>query len=175
MNLERIANALHPMYHKALELYKLSFPSHEQREALSQRKILEDREYHFSLVYDETVFVGLVLYWETESYIYIEHLCISPEARNRQYGEKVLSVLKDMHKIIILEIDPPVESISKRRKNFYERCGFIENPYQHIHPPYHKGNSGHKLMIMSCPDQISREKYDAFNEYLYNRIMNDVF
>ena len=28
------------------------------------------------------------------------------------------------------------ESISQRRKGFYEWCGFVENPYPHVHPAY---------------------------------------
>lgn len=88
MNLEYITNANHPMYRKALALYQISFPHHEQREAFSQEKILAEEEYHFGLIYDETIFVGLVLYWETESFIYIEHLCILPEMRNSNMGKR---------------------------------------------------------------------------------------
>lgn len=32
MQLERLENLNHPMYDKAMELYKISFPVHEQRE-----------------------------------------------------------------------------------------------------------------------------------------------
>ena len=49
------------------------------------------------------------------------------------------------------EIDPPSDDISIHRKSFYERCGFKENAFSHVHPPYHKGNTGHELVIMSSP------------------------
>lgn len=175
MNLEYITNTMHPMYRRALELYQISFPYYEQRELLSQEQILNDNEYHFGLVYDENIFVGLVLYWETESFIYIEHLCILPEMRNKQYGQKVLSHLKNKQKVLILEIDPPVDDISKRRKGFYERCGFKENLFRHIHPPYHRENDGHDLIIMTCLKQISQNEYNAFYRYLQNRIMDNSF
>lgn len=58
--------------------------------------------------------------------------------RNKQYGQKTLSLLAKQGKTLILEIDPPKDDISKRRKGFYERCGFTENFFTHIHPPYHK-------------------------------------
>ena len=137
MNLERITSPLHPLYKQALELYQISFPFHEQREAFSQAAILHDDAYHFDLIYDAGTFVGLVLYWESLDYIYIEHFCILPEMRNKQYGRRALSLLKMRQKTLILEIDPPIDAISVRRKGFYERCGFVENPYPHIHPPYH--------------------------------------
>ncbi|WP_341479213.1 GNAT family N-acetyltransferase [Intestinimonas butyriciproducens] len=139
MNLERITNPSHPMYKPALELYQISFPPHEQREMLSQNTILQDSHYHFDLICDAGIFVGLVLYWERADYIYIEHFCIAPEMRNRQYGQKLLSLLKERKKRLLLEIDPPIDAIAVRRKGFYERCGFVENPYHHIHPPYHRG------------------------------------
>ena len=39
MLLERVINPSHPMYFKALKLYQISFPYHEQREEFSQEKI----------------------------------------------------------------------------------------------------------------------------------------
>lgn len=175
MHLERLTSTGHPMYQRASELYKISFPLHEQREALSQEKILRDRDYHFCLIYDRSVFTGLLLYWEKDSCIYIEHFCILPEKRNKSYGEQALSLLKNSGKTLILEIDPPKDSISIRRKGFYERCGFSENPYPHIHPPYHRGNNGHGLVIMSYPGPLSQEEYNSFHAYLCGRIMEQAF
>ena len=146
MILKRIIQPQDPMYCEALKLYQVSFPYHEQREALSQKNILNDSEYHFDLVYDEETFIGLVLYWESDRFIYIEHFCVLPEMRNKQYGKKTLSLLMKQPKPLILEIDPPVDNISKRRKGFYERCGFIEDSFSHTHPPYHKGNTEHNLI-----------------------------
>ncbi len=107
IHFERIRNKIHPAYDCALELYQGSFPIHEQREELSQAKILCDNAYHFEVIYDAEVFIRLVLYWETANYIYIEHLCILPEMRDKQYGQKTLSIINKKQKIIILEIDPP--------------------------------------------------------------------
>lgn len=175
MRFERITTAEHPMYKKALELYKISFPEHEQREAVSQERILSEDAYHFALIYDEDTFAGLVLYWEEMDYIYIEHFCILPEMRNKRYGQKTLELLKETGKTLILEIDPPVDEVSVRRKGFYERCGFVENPYPHVHPPYHAGNKGHDLVIMTAPEGIPQEMYDRFHEDLYGKVMREAF
>lgn len=175
MNLKRITSPVHPAYKRALELYQISFPFHEQREVFSQAAILNNDDYHFDLIYDEDVFVGLILYWETLDFIYVEHFCILPEMRNKQYGQKGLLLLQEKQKTIILEIDPPIDEISIRRKGFYERCGFAENPYYHIHPPYHRGNKGHELVVMSNPAAITQSEYDAFREYLQDTIMDGAF
>ena len=175
MILERITNADHPMYEKARELYRVSIPYHERREEPSQERILKDDTYHFSLVYDEDSFVGIVLYWEAEDYIYIEHICIRPEMRNHQYGRKTLELIKEKNKTVILEIDPPEDEISIRRKGFYERAGFVENPYEYYQLPYHREDKECPLLIMTYPEVISRELYDDFLDNLKNRFMYRTF
>lgn len=88
MKFERITDAENSMYEKALELYRASFPLHEQREAASQARILGDEAYHFNLIYDGDIYVGLLLCWETRDFIYVEHFCILPEMRNRAIWPK---------------------------------------------------------------------------------------
>lgn len=175
MVLKRITHSAHPMYSAALKLYQASFPQHEQRKRPSQDRILSDEAYHFGLLYDADVFVGLILYWEQERFLYIEHFCILPEMRNKRYGQKALALLAEQGKNLILEIDPPQDDISLRRKGFYERCGFVENPFPHVHPPYHEGHAGHPLVIMTYPRQISEDTFHTFRQYLENTIMKDVF
>lgn len=175
IHLERLKSCNHPLYEKAIELYRISFPYHEQRETPSRKRILEDEAYHFDMILDEKNFVGLVLYWENADFLYIEHFCILPEMRGRKYGQTTLEWLAKSGKSIILEIDPPMDDMARRRKCFYERCGFAENPYPHIHPPYHRGNAGHALVVMTYPHSIDPQTYDRFNAYLKDHIMNHAF
>ena len=76
---------------------------------------------------------------------------------------------------LILEIDPPVDDISIRRKGFYERCGFVENLYSHTHPPYHVGNHGHDFVIMSSPKMLTPNEYDVFFSFLENTVMKNAY
>ena len=154
-----------------MALYATSFPLHEQRERESQLSIMSHPDYHFNLILDGEKFVGLMLCWETIDFIYVEHFCIFPELRNNNYGRRSLELLSRKGKPLILEIDPPIDDISIRRKGFYERAGFVPNPFKHIHPPYHTGNSGHELMIMSYPCRLSESDYDRFNRYLSETVM----
>lgn len=172
MHFIRITSAENPMYHSAMELYRQSFPRHEQRQETFQQKIMSHADYHFSLIYDETLFVGCILYWETAEFLYVEHFFISPDLRNRKYGQRALEELKKQNKTIILEIDPVADDISQRRKGFYERVGFRANPFPHVHPPYHEGNHGHELIVMSCPEEIPESMYQRFNTYLQNTVMD---
>ena len=172
MIFKRIITENDPMFNTAIGLYKISFPIHEQRENKSQIEILGHANYHFNIIYDNDCFVGIILYWETKEFIYIEHFAIDPNLRNGGYGSKVLKQLTDKEKILILEIDPPIDEISIRRKGFYERIGFCENTYAHIHPPYQTNFEGHKLMVLSHPNIINQHTYNMFKNYLDDTVMN---
>lgn len=175
MRFERLTHRDAPMYETALALYGVSFPRHEQRKRPSQDAILANEEYRFTLVYDEEQFVGDILFWETENFIYVEHFCICEGLRGRKYGQRALELLAKRGNTVILEIDPPVDEISIRRKGFYERCGFTANPYPHVHPPYHADCHGHELVIMSSPGPITQREYGAFKDHLDSVVMKDVY
>ena len=154
-----------------MQLYKQSFPVHEQRLPADQKAALLNQEYHFDLVYSQQQFIGLLLYWETESFIYVEHFCTAVELRGRGYGVQALQLLTNPHKPVILEIDPPIDDISIRRKAFYERAGYLANGFYHVHPPYRTQYRGHELVVMSSPRALSEALYNQFFEYLQNTVM----
>ena len=167
----RLTDAADARYADAIALYKESFPIHEQRLPDSQAAILKDEAYHFDLIYDDGEWMGLMLWWEAETFIYVEHFCIRPAARNRGCGGRALAHLAEKGKTVILEIDPPVDEISLRREAFYERCGYRANIHPHVHPPYRAGFPGHELVVMSRPEKLSHAQYGAFAEYLRKRVM----
>lgn len=171
----RIKSPHDPYYADARALYAQSFPYHEQREAPSQDRILSDPAYHFEVMLQEGTFAGIVLYWEGDSFLYVEHLAIDGSRRNQGLGKQALGYLQAKGKTVILEIDPPIDAISQRRQGFYERSGFVANPYPHVHPAYHSGYRGHDLVVMSSPKAISADEYQAFNTLLISRVMHAVY
>lgn len=90
MEICRITQSSDPLYEKALQLYSISFPSHEQRESLSQERIMQQDAYHFDVVCDSGEFIGEILYWDIGAAFYIEHFCVQPAMRNRHYGQRIL-------------------------------------------------------------------------------------
>lgn len=171
MYFKRMTSAADEMYEKAMALYRESFPDFEQREAKCQRLIMDNPDYHFDLIYEEERFCGMILYWETDRFLYVEHFCISPQMRNRHCGQRALALLGQKDKTVILEIDPPEDTISIRRRGFYERAGFQTNGFAHVHPPYHKENQGHRLIVMSYPQKLTEEGYEQFYRYLKHVVM----
>lgn len=171
MHFERIHSTSDPRYADAMALYRSSFPAHELRTSASQARALAQDAYQFRLIFDGDIWVGLLLCWDADSFFYIEHFCTRPELRGRGCGQAALALLAAEGKPIILEIDPPVDDISRRRQCFYERAGYHANPYAHVHPPYHAANRGHALVVMSRPGALSPDTYAAFAGYLRRTVM----
>lgn len=176
VNFQRITSEQDKMYREAMNLYQISFPEHEQREEPSQKRILHNENYHFTLIFDEKIFVGLILYWENVRFLYVEHFCIRPQLRGRSYGRKTLDLLnraaEKNDKKVILEIDPPIDEVSIRRKGFYEKAHYQANGFSHIHPPYHRNHQGHSLVVMSYPAALSQADYQEFDRYLREIVMD---
>jgi len=170
----RIESAHHELFSEAMRLYSVSFPHHEQRKSAAQIEVLVDPEYYFYAVLCDGEFAGDMLCWISEDFVYVEHFCILESLRSKGVGSEALKKLCSEHSCVILEIDPPVDEISIRRKGFYERAGFFENTHKHAHPPYHSENAPHELVIMSSGSKISEEKYYAFAAYLKERVMKYV-
>ena len=148
------------------DLYMQSFPVHEQRLRERQEGVLGHPEYHCDLLCQGETRVGLLMWWAGPGFRYVEHFCVRPELRGRRYGAKALEELGRDGKTVVLEIDPPVDEIARRRQGFYQRCGFAVNPYPHVHPPYRPEYPGHELVVLSSPRALTPAEYGAFACYL---------
>ena len=153
------------------DLYMQSFPVHEQRLRERQEGVLGHPEYHCDLLCQGETRVGLLMWWAGPCFRYVEHFCVRPELRGRRYGAKALEELGRDGKTVVLEIDPPVDDIARRRQGFYQRCGFAVNPYPHVHPPYRPEYPGHELVVLSSPRALTPAEYGAFACYLSAVVM----
>lgn len=173
MELKRLLSPEDPLFTAAMDLYRASFPAHERRYPHAQRAVLAQPDYHFDLIVHHGRFTGLLLYWAAAEFLYVEHFCILPALRGGGCGAQALALLQQRGIPVILEIDPPEDEISLRRRDFYQRSGYCANPFPHAHPPYRTGNGAHRLVVMSCPDPLSARTYDSFARYLAGTVMAD--
>ncbi len=170
MKLIRITDAHHQDFKTAFELYEESFPIFERRILSDQIRALTDNSYHFDLVYDNEL-LGIALYWEQDDYIYLEHIAINKKNQGKNYGTKTIELLQEKYKkIIILEIDLPIDEVSHKRKVFYERLNFIALEFKHLQPPYRFGDERHELLLMSSR-LIDITFYEKFASYLNTHIV----
>lgn len=173
MLFKRLTSDKDPEFSKAFDLYAIAFPVHEQRGLAHQRAAFAAPDYHFDVIEDDGQFVGILLYWDTPQYLYVEHFAIDTRLRGKQYGSRALAQLCSQGKTVILEIDPPVDDVAIKRQHFYEKLRFVANPYPHVHPPYKDGLPGHSLVVMSYPAAIDKALYDAFLRHLTGTVMGE--
>lgn len=171
MVFKRLQDSQDSLYLQAMQLYQSSFPLHEQRKPDAQRAILKEPDYQFNLLMEEDHLMGGASLLGNAG-IYLCRASVHSATAARQHcGSRALELLEQRGKPVILEIDPPIDDISLRRKGFYERAGYRENPFTHVHPPYREGFAGHPLVVMSYPRQLEREEYDRFYQYLCSVVM----
>lgn len=150
-----------------------SFPPAERRTEADQRQ-LTDHEERFSclLITDGALRVGFITLWRFPGFTYAEHLATSPEVRNRGYGKQVMQRLAEyIPGLIVLEVEPPEDEMSRRRIGFYERCGFTLSPYEYLQPPYRPGGEPFPLRIMTAGSEtFTHDRFVACRELIYRHV-----
>lgn len=156
-------------------LYDISFPDHEQRSYAGRAALLPLEQYYLYKITDNNQFVGFIGGWAIDAFFYIEHFAIDQHIRGAGYGQKSLTALCQLYPQIVLEIDPLVDEVAKKRLHFYEKNGFVRNDYVHHHPCYNTQYSPHKLEILSLNTLFTQSQYDVFNHFLVNTVMNSQY
>lgn len=170
MYFKRIFDEKDNNYQKAYDLYVSSFPINKRRSDVEQICILKKETYHFNLIMENGELIGIMLYWDLDDMIYLEHFAILKCLRCSEKESKALELLKSLNKQIILEIENPVDDITKRRYEFYEKNGFILNDVHHIQAKYHLGDEDVLLKILSFPGTVDKIKYLNFYNYMTKEI-----
>ena len=109
-------------WNEVWKLYEESFPLAERRKMEDHIRASENRQFFPLSAWDEDRLIGIIFYWEWDTYRYIEYLAVNPEIRSQGFGSQILRSICDSGHTIILEIDPLVNDLSVRRLQFYERA-----------------------------------------------------
>ena len=172
LTFERVEHQEHPEFEAAYRVYEESFPAFERRTRSDQIHALSDKQYHFELIKNQQgEFLGILLTWKNDNFLYIEHLAITPAVRGMNIGTRILEHLKTtVNKPIILEIDPPVDDVSVNRKRFYENVDFVDQGRSYIHYSYQKKTQPHTLDILTFP-AISDHLFESFKQHVQSQVM----
>ena len=158
-------------FEEVWSLYQESFPLHEQRLPVHQSQAMADPRFFCRAAYEGDALQALLFSWRMGKLCYVEHFAVHPALRGSGIGSALLRDFCREEGAVVLEIDPLVDEISRRRKGFYERLGFAANPYSHAHPPYRAGNAPHPLIVMSWPAPLHEAEYAAFFRGLSQEVM----
>lgn len=156
---------------EAWTLYEKSFPRCERWNGEAYDRALDDPLFEADGIWRGSELVGILFHWNAGGYRYVEHLAVSTHLRNQNFGSLVLSAFCRKVGRVILEIDPPVDDISVRRQHFYERLGFVANPYEYIHPSFSKPFHQHHLVLMSYPEAIVPDTARKFADFVREKVL----
>lgn len=140
----------HVLYPCVESLLNSAFPSNERRDDAMQRFYTENKDnFHCLVATIDNSFVGFITYWELTGFLYIEHLAVSSLYRCRGYGHEMLKrFMAFAPSPIVLEVEPPVDLVCKKRISFYQRCGMVLWDCDYLQPPYKLSDEWIKLCLM---------------------------
>lgn len=156
---------------EAWEIYRGSFPRNEQWHEEDYVRAFSDPLFEADGIWLGERLAGLLFHWRAERFRYVEHLALSPDLRGQDLGSRTLKAFCAEGGRVILEIDPPEDEVSCRRQRFYERLGFVTNPYEYIHPSFHEPFKAHRLVLMSWPDAITYEEARRFADFVREEVL----
>ena len=108
------------------ELYLNSFSDDERFPFWILEECSKEKNSDLYAVIDNDKFIGMSYIINCGNAYYLMYLAVEPSLRNKKYGSKILTDLKEKYKTLFLSIDIPIDDISVSRKNFYLRNGFYE-------------------------------------------------
>lgn len=71
---------------------------------------------------------------------------------------------------IILEVEPPITPVQKKRIEFYRGLGFYFNPYEYYQPPLSEDKNVVHLFLMSYPEPLDPTTFSLYKKILYNEV-----
>ena len=166
-------------FDEVFAIMQASFPLDEYRPCDEQHALLADARYRLHTITENGHAVAFAATWNFDSFLFVEHLAVSPHCRNRGLGAALLARLQAAHKRLCLEVELPENELSRRRIGFYERCGFTFNEYPYTQPPISRGRAPVPLRLMSTDGPLTPAEFTAVRDTLYHEVYHvkkdDVF
>jgi ribosomal protein S18 acetylase RimI-like enzyme len=153
------------------ELYEEAFPKEEQRPwDWQQRLIAAGKIRVMRIVKEEAHFAGFVFYWHLPTFNFIEHFAIHADARGGGAGSRVMQLIEQQLKTIVLEVEPPETEQAIRRIKFYERLGYQTFPDTYEQPSYYPEFSPLTLCLMYKGFPPGTASFQHIKEQLYKYV-----
>lgn len=165
----KIENVTDPLLNRIEETYVSSFPSCERRDFAALKALMfPGSRFIANALLRDGQYVGFITCWNFEKFLYIEHFAIDQTARNGGIGGKALRQFLNVWNLpAVLEVESPDDEMSKRRIGFYERLGFVLDTHPYQQPPYHAGEGGLDMLLMSYGAIDLQKEYEEVKNYLY--------
>jgi len=163
-----------PILDQVEKTYNDSFPEAERRAFSLVRELLRDNpSFSLYVLLRGNQYAGFITAWQWDDFVYVEHFAIDESARNGGIGGKAMSQFMNLfEKPIILEVEIPVDEMSRRRIGFYERLGFVLDNHVYYQPPYREGETWLEMRLMSFGKIDLIESFDTVKSQIHTYVYN---
>ncbi len=152
------------------QLYESAFPIYERRSLKLHLKAMQDnRFYPYVYTSEQSKLLAICFYWDFADFKYLEHFAVHPHYRNQGIGSKIIQTLNIGKQPIILEIEPPIDTLTQQRLNFYEQNQFKYTGYQFTQLKYRRKANNVQLELL-CNKEMSLNLYKKFKTIIYKEL-----
>lgn len=175
VTLRRITDPADAVFPELVEVYTEAFPIEERRDLTQLKKLLQtEPAMFFNAVECDGDLAGLFVYWDFDTFFYLEHLAVFARMRNKKIGQQVLDWVKEhLQGIRLLEVEPAETEIAGRRINYYQRNGYRIIDKTYCQPSYRPGGEEFPLWIMGNQtgqdDERLCQQLQTIKEQVYYR------
>lgn len=151
---------------ECIRLLNSAFDRNEIRSAKEIKKLYGENKINIICAFYERI-VSCMIYWEADDMVFLENFATDVNFRGNNIGGQLIDELKKLGKPLVLEVEEPVDELTKRRVGFYSRHGFKFYDDEYYLPPLQQGNPVIKFNLMTYnvkPD-----------EKLINRIYREIY
>lgn len=162
-----------PLLDRVEKTYNESFPEAERRAfSLVRELVREEPRFTVYALFKDGVYAGFITAWRFAGFTYVEHFAIDVSARNGGIGgEAMKQFLALCDAPVVLEVEIPVDGMSKRRIGFYERLGYVLDDHVYFQPPYRAGEPMLEMRLMTWGKidlkQSFEEVKNCIHRYVY--------
>lgn len=156
-----------------------AFPPNEMRTKEKQMELFTTRKnYHVICLgnerKNEEVFAFIIV-WDITGYIFIENFAVDSSVRGKGFGGLLLDwVVEEFKKPVLLEVEPPVDTMTKRRVGFYQGHNFHLCDEDYLMPPLREGDKFFPLKLMRTPNAITKEEFRPIQKLIYREVYDRV-
>ncbi|MCM1167670.1 MAG: GNAT family N-acetyltransferase [Lachnospiraceae bacterium] len=157
------------LFAQLFKIIEYSFPKNERRGFEEHFGEFQKPPFRSLVCAENGNIAGFMNYWQLTGFVYLEHFAVAEELRGKGLGAELMNRLYNIVNCpIILEAEPPeLGKTAARRIEFYKRLGFHPNEYEYYQPPYGKNSEPVRLIIMSKPSPLSRERFAEVRAVIY--------
>lgn len=150
-------------------LFEKAFIPAELRPYEKMKLLFLEDEFVIYGMYQDGRIIGAIIVWEFNDFVYLENFAVDQSLRGQGLGSQILQAIKELypHQLLVLEVEEPIDDLTKRRVAFYQRNQYVLNPYHFVQPPLRKNALKVELMYMSYPDSINVYAFDQIKKQIF--------